>query len=112
MDISIIISTVTSIFATSVGIFGIYYGWKQNEKQLQTQRELQQKEFEKRDETDRREYLALVIRDESWGIGPRRLAATEYLKKGYNGFTKQYIMDNKLIDESFFTDYSGTGNKT
>lgn len=75
---------------------------REQQKEFERREREQQKEFEQRERESRREYLVNVIRDESWGIGPRKLAATEYLQKGYNGLTKQFIMDNKLIDESFF----------
>lgn len=112
MDISIMISTVTSIFATSVGIFGIYYGWKQSEKQLQAQRELQQKEFEKRDETDRREFLINFIKDPELAKAARIEAALEYLKRGYNGVTKQYILANRLVDERIIEIFRTDDKKT
>ncbi|GMO64377.1 MAG: hypothetical protein Ta2D_11280 [Rickettsiales bacterium] len=54
------------------------------------------KQMDRKDVGDRREFLVLTIKDETKSAGVRRAAAREYLELGYNSVVKQFIYENAL----------------
>ncbi|MDR2526808.1 MAG: hypothetical protein LBC92_02970 [Rickettsiales bacterium] len=66
------------------------------ERELKENRELKEKELQLKEDSDRREYLSNIIRDESEDIDVRKEAAREYISREWNGTTRTYIIKKGL----------------
>ncbi|GMO57236.1 MAG: hypothetical protein Ta2D_02940 [Rickettsiales bacterium] len=71
--------------------------WK---KQEESERRLMEEKWKKDEESSRREFLVNWITNEQIPMSSRIEAAREYLEKGYNGSTKNYIYEKGLFDNS------------
>ncbi|GMO60413.1 MAG: hypothetical protein Ta2D_05860 [Rickettsiales bacterium] len=73
---------------------------KIREEMWKKQEESEKRERKFKEENDRREFLVNWITNEQIPMSSRIEAAREYLEKGYNGSTKNYIYEKGLFDNS------------
>jgi hypothetical protein len=101
----ILINNIGS-FVIFAGSLLLFYQWKRDYNQREIENKKREKEREddikRREKENRREFLVDMIRDEKAPVSARIEAGNEYLKEGYNGVVKKYILDNQYYDKNAF----------
>jgi hypothetical protein len=85
------LSDLIALFSLVVSFFSVMFcflQWKKSYKQIEKE--------------NRKEFLIDMIKDEKAPISARIEAGNEYLREGYNGVVKKYILDNQYYNKNAF----------